>query len=259
MRAILLTVLVLGCHRDELGSTPRLVGKLANISVHDTQDQVEAIDSHLTDGREIDDGGMTYRIDWDHAHRIRAATVWVKGSIDEVMRAWGDGVVGRDAHFYFDALASTRYEVTAADDRVVVKAMPYRPLDEILDANSDVKVFGIDLFALPPDAVMPALEDKLLPMNRFAGQTTIIHTDTKIATDVGDVGLTVEAQQDVVAYSLDFEAGAFLDGRERIRALLERKWGAPRRDRVADFYSTTFASRIRVREHDEFIDVEVDR
>ncbi|HEV7554091.1 MAG TPA: hypothetical protein VGO00_01485, partial [Kofleriaceae bacterium] len=134
MRALFLTVVVLGCHHEELGSTPHLPGKLATVSVHNTQDQIEAIDPHLTDGREIDDGGLTYRIDWDHAHRIRAASVWINASIDEVTRAWGAGIVGHDAHFYFDALGRTRYEVAAADDRVVVKAMPYRPLDDILDA-----------------------------------------------------------------------------------------------------------------------------
>jgi len=264
MRAILTVVAMLGCHREaDLGSTPQLFGKLANVSVHDTVDEVEAIDYRLASGTQVDDGALSYRIELDSDHRIRSAIIWSKGSIDEVTSSWGDGVVGsehkRNARFYFDPLRRTRYEVSSTDEGFVVQAMPYRPLDEILDADEGVKVFGIDLFALAPTDVVAALDGKLLSTSRFAGPTTVVHTENNVATDAGDVGLMVEVRQDVVSYSLEFETGAFVDGSERVRALLARKWGPPHQDGHADLYRTTHASRIRVREHEGFTDIEVDR
>jgi hypothetical protein len=246
LRFALPVLCVIACKSGlDYGAKPHLLGKLDGIDVHLTRQQLVQAMPELAQDKDVVDGHLRYRAWFDHADRITSLMVFVDGTIDDVLHAWGpgtDGLTGsRLARYYFDDAHKTRFDVALPPEltskRFIVSAAPFRHLSTVIDDGADVKLFGIDVLDVPTDRIIDALAKQGVPVGKpdvpkemaeFVQSTW--HSRGPEVTESGVCEIEVSDRGNtgrITAYSLDCSTLETPDAEKQLLAVFEKKWGKP--------------------------------
>jgi hypothetical protein len=250
--AILLALLATGCQRPlDLGRSPHLLGKLEDVDIHGTRADLfttfPALERAARENDDVDDGDLRYRVwfDSDDPTRIESFIVFVARPLDDVVAAWGPGQPNQLGGLsYTDPARGIRYSVEAGDEtHCIVRAQPMIPLSTLLGDAGDIRLLGLDLIDLPWGEVGTAFRSRaLIPWKPPSGADLSdmlmkFQRTRDFSTEVATCHIDVDTRGSATAV-MSFELTCFPDvsnGREKLLAAFDHKWGQPARGTIGAF------------------------